>query len=845
MKIIKIISIIVIVIGLGLAISAQANWITNVFFGDDPQLGRTIIKVPAGGTGAGTFTSGECLVGAGTGAITTSACGAGGGGEAAWEYDATNFGMTPTTTGSGIYLTGSVTTTANLYVTGDTTLASATTSETLYLTDYDCSGDANAGALTVEADGRVICSNDDSAGATAWDDIGNPDADDELDFGNYAIELNVVDFKIGDGGSNFVDFDGAGNASTTGNFIVGGNATSTGWLYVGQDLTVNGSINGTVVGDLTCTDCLNATEIEDIYLLDGASDTMTGTLTADGFTLGSTELLTIGSNTLTHDGTDFVFNDDIVTLFGIDINSATTTDSLYVGGILDVTGVITIPDPADCAAGSYARGIGVNAEATNCTDATTEINSVVNGLGGTNLTCAAQSCDVDDSFLVNSADDTTAFGLTIGSATTTDSMYVGGILDVTGALTFANDTILDAMIDWGNLTDLAAGGEVTWGNLAEGELTDSSIVSADIKNNVILEIDLSVDEEPTDNDILTFDTTGDNFSWQTPAELSLLYSGGTLTDTQLCVADGATGGVDCNIAQTYYVQDGCTDCLNDTEIDDIYLHDGASDTMTGTLTADGLTLGANENITLGGQTLDHDGTDFVFNDDIKTLFGIDINSATTTDSLYVGGFLSLANDTILDAYIDWGNLTDLAAGGEVTWGNVGAGELGNDSVINEDIDDDGAFTFTGAWDFGGGTLEIPQDGTVDATGELQLNTGSSSLEIYDGSAVAVIPSTQSFSFTIASTTFRNFAKIPIKAYRKSITITDIACRVDTATDQDIFISNGTDDTETIVCTVNNSEDDGSIANGSFDAREMMYIEMGTAAGTPDWLNVTIDFIIDP
>ena len=80
MKIIRIISIIVIVIGLGLAISAQANWFTDLFT-SDPQLGRTIIKVPAGGTGAGTFTSGECLVGAGTGAITTSACGAVGGGE--------------------------------------------------------------------------------------------------------------------------------------------------------------------------------------------------------------------------------------------------------------------------------------------------------------------------------------------------------------------------------------------------------------------------------------------------------------------------------------------------------------------------------------------------------------------------------------------------------------------------------------------------------------------------------------------------------------------------------------------------------------------------------------------
>ena len=79
--------------------------------------------------------------------------------------------------------------------------------------------------------------------------------------------------------------------------------------------------------------------------------------------------------------------------------------------------------------------------------------------------------------------------------------------------------------------------------------------------------------------------------------------------------------------------DGQTDVLNDTEIEDIYLHDGASDTMTGTLTADGLTLGENENLTLGSQTLDHDGTDFVFNDSMS----ITGNSTTTGISVFTDG----------------------------------------------------------------------------------------------------------------------------------------------------------------------------------------------------------------
>ena len=55
--------------------------------------------------------------------------------------------------------------------------------------------------------------------------------------------------------------------------------------------------------------------------------------------------------------------------------------------------------------------------------------------------------------------------------------------------------------------------------------------------------------------------------------------------------------------------------------------------MTGTLTADGLTLGTSENITLGSKTLDHDGTEFKFNDSV--------NSTGTSSS----AFLDINNGT--------------------------------------------------------------------------------------------------------------------------------------------------------------------------------------------------------
>lgn len=79
---------------LPLALVAAATFLTTLFGGyatgqaiQNAPVGQpstfgalSILKVSQGGTGASSFTAGECLVGNGTGAITTSACGSGGSG---------------------------------------------------------------------------------------------------------------------------------------------------------------------------------------------------------------------------------------------------------------------------------------------------------------------------------------------------------------------------------------------------------------------------------------------------------------------------------------------------------------------------------------------------------------------------------------------------------------------------------------------------------------------------------------------------------------------------------------------------------------------------------------------
>jgi len=76
--------------------------------------GPRVLTVRQGGTGAATFTSGECLVGAGTSTITTAACGGGGADPFTW---AIHFGGTTAVT-SSMWNTGNSFTSGTLYTEG-------------------------------------------------------------------------------------------------------------------------------------------------------------------------------------------------------------------------------------------------------------------------------------------------------------------------------------------------------------------------------------------------------------------------------------------------------------------------------------------------------------------------------------------------------------------------------------------------------------------------------------------------------------------------------------------------------------------------------------------------------
>jgi len=106
----------------------------------------------------------------------------------------------------------------------------------------------------------------DSGGATAWDDIGNPDADDEIDFGSYTTELNVVTFRIGDGGANYVQFDGTPTVTFAGNADINLPDDSVDTADIGTDQVTLDALNVSDVSDDIAGDIAEGELADDVVL---------------------------------------------------------------------------------------------------------------------------------------------------------------------------------------------------------------------------------------------------------------------------------------------------------------------------------------------------------------------------------------------------------------------------------------------------------------------------------------------------------------------------------------------------------------------------------------------------
>jgi hypothetical protein len=188
------------------------------------------------------------------------------------------------------------------------------------------------------------------------------------------------------------------------------------------------------------------------------------------------------------------------------------------------------------------------------------------------------------------------------SGTSTGSLYITNDLNVVGSVALPANSILDAMIDWDNLTDLAAGGEVTWSNLASGELTSEVLlIGTDVK-------------------------------------------GGTLTDTKYCTWDDGNSQIVCNS------EAGSGDTSHWDYLGDNYLAPSttvgmivsASSTIEGNLNITGNTTSTNATTT-GGMYITKDG----YVGGALTVIGVSSSTGgmNTQGSSHIGGDLSVDGRT--------------------------------------------------------------------------------------------------------------------------------------------------------------------------------------------------------
>lgn len=162
---------------------------------------------------------------------------------------------------------------------------------------------------------------------------------------------------------------------------------------------------------------------------------------------------------------------------------------------------------------------------------------------------------------------------------------------------------------------------------------------------------------------------------------------------------------------------------------------------------------------------------------------------------------------------------------------------------------------TGAFDFGGATSFEVVNGaspTVDATGELAIDTTADDLIYFGASTKRNISYKQTRSFTIESPADADNFLLFKAPY--AMTITSINCVVDPADSSESVVidiqerdSNGDSPASvdtTITCANTNTADDGTLSNAAIDANDWVGIDIGTVTGTVTQVSVTIGFTKD-
>lgn len=464
--------------------------------------------------------------------------------------------------------------------------------ERLALSGLNCLGYTNGGSLTVDSNGSVTCSDDDSA-SISTDQVGVNELDDGTDTASIddvvmidngdTTQFIYIDVPDCDDGAGHVNYDTTTQAFSCG--TVDDDVPEAGDFGAGTDLDVNGAIS--------CTDCLGTTEIADSYVLN-SGDTMTGALTVDG-SADANQLLVQGNATQTNDILVVEQSDGTDVLTGA-VGGVKITGTLEVtgepvfsgrnclGGVLtaESSGQVRCKDDDDIpesgdfgAAGDLESDgtISVNAVAL-ATDTTGNYVATIADAGNSNITVtnsgaenAAVTLDVVDVTCTNCLGTTEiadSYVLNAGD-TMTGSLTIDGSADVNqllvqGNATQTNDILVVEQSDTTDILTGAAGGVKVTGALeVTTQVTFSGLDCSGNSNGGALTAGSSGQIICTDDDSAA--GGGDNVTVNSSAvdTTANLLDG----DIDFTLVDGGAGGPD-DITATV----ACTDCVDATDLKD-------------------------------------------------------------------------------------------------------------------------------------------------------------------------------------------------------------------------------------------------------------------------------------
>ena len=384
-------------------------------------------------------------------------------------------------------------------------------------------------------------------------------------------------------------------------------------------------------------DVVADTTTDTLTLAAGSNVTITTTAASDTVTIAATDTNTMGSGftvsaTTDSNATTITQGDDLMFAAGTGITCETTADgTVTISSTVTDTNTMgsgfTVSATTDSNATTitqgddlmFAAGTGITCETT--ADGTVTITNTVSDTnttytGGTNLTLAGTTFNVDDAFLVNDADDTTTGTITAGGFTTAGTLTVDsvGITAIqTASESFAdNDTSLMTSAAIDDRINSAVASEDTL-----AELNDTNISSAAAGHLIIYDNTASV----WDNAALT---AGSN--------ISITNGDGAITIAATDTNTTYTGGTNLTLAGTTF------------NVDDAFLINNGDDTTTGVITAGGFTTTGTWTFdeftsgTVGITTVQDSGTTF---DDNDTSL---MTAAAIADKIEAYGYSTTAGD---------------------------------------------------------------------------------------------------------------------------------------------------------------------------------------------------------